>query len=200
MARFMVIRTTLVVGVLVLTTGCAQMVWVKDGATQQQFSADQFDCKQKSYTMVGGYNSNNLGALVVDAPGFFNECMQSKGYRAMSAEQYQRMTAKDAPGPQGDGWTEKTAQEYYEKERARILQENAATTTPASQQSFAQDVTEAKELLKKPSRTQAEEEALGKLYERLAPTNGTPVKHVEQSLTTEPCGGRYGVRCDTTTR
>lgn len=87
MNRFMVIRTTLVMGALVLSAGCVQPVWVKDGATQQQFSADQFDCKQKAYTMVGGYNTvNNFGALAVHAPGFFNECMQSKGYSL----QYQR--------------------------------------------------------------------------------------------------------------
>lgn len=75
------------VGMLLLTGCSSNMVWMKDGATQQQFQADQFDCKQKAYTMSGGYNSNNLGALVVSAPGFFNECMEAKGYRLMPQDQ-----------------------------------------------------------------------------------------------------------------
>jgi hypothetical protein len=96
--------SVVLVGMLLLT-GCAQHVWVKDGATQQQFSADQFDCKQKAYTMVGGYNSNNLGALVVDAPGFFNECMQSKGYQLTT----QTSANTPATAEENIAWLEKNA-------------------------------------------------------------------------------------------
>lgn len=69
------------IGLTMAMSGCTQMVWVKEGATPQQFNVDQFDCKQKAYTMVGGYDPvKNFGTLAVNAPGFFNECMQAKGY------------------------------------------------------------------------------------------------------------------------
>jgi len=86
----------MLVGMLLLTGCASNMVWVKDGATQEQFAADQFDCKQKAYTMVGGYHSNNIGALAVSAPGFFNECMQSKGYTLTTQQQQANVSV--------DGW------------------------------------------------------------------------------------------------
>ena len=80
---------------MAMLAGCgAQMMWVKEGATQQQFNADQFDCKQKAYTMAGGSSYQNVGAVVVDVPVFFRECMQAKGYSWQQA----------STTPQQDGW------------------------------------------------------------------------------------------------
>lgn len=83
---------SVMVGLLLMSTGCAeQSYWLKDGhegLDDRQFKADQFDCKQKSYTMVGGYDTvKNFGTLAVNAPGFFSECMESKGYSLVRESQ-----------------------------------------------------------------------------------------------------------------
>lgn len=63
-----------------ILTGCAQTMWVKQGATQQTFDADKFDCEQRVITMYGGYSQMGPGHAII-AGGDMKNCMRSKGYR-----------------------------------------------------------------------------------------------------------------------
>jgi hypothetical protein len=56
----------LLIGVLLLVTGCgAGTVWVKEGATAQDFERDKFDCEQRVVTMYGGYAHMDIGQAIV---------------------------------------------------------------------------------------------------------------------------------------
>jgi len=71
-----------------LVSGCAQTLYVKDGATSEQFQADQFDCEQKVVTMYGGYANMGPGHAVM-ARGDMKRCLAVKGYREMSYTEYE---------------------------------------------------------------------------------------------------------------
>lgn len=66
----------------VFMTGCsgAGFHWVKDGSSYEQTESDRFDCKQKVYTMYGGYTNMDIGHHII-AKGDMEQCMRVKGYR-----------------------------------------------------------------------------------------------------------------------
>lgn len=74
----------------VLLSGCSQTLYVKDGATPQQFQADQFECEQKVVTMYGGYAQMGVGHAIMARQDIMR-CMTSKGYREATEEDYKRV-------------------------------------------------------------------------------------------------------------
>lgn len=69
--------------VLLLSSACAQQLYIKQGATQQEFERDQFDCEQRVITMYGGYTQMGVGHAIM-ARSDIQRCMVTKGYRAIS--------------------------------------------------------------------------------------------------------------------
>lgn len=61
-----------------LLTGCGG-VWVKPGATQADFQADQFNCRALAYQMQGGISRTDLADTLIVADNM-SDCMRSKGY------------------------------------------------------------------------------------------------------------------------
>jgi uncharacterized membrane protein len=70
----MALRRPLLVSLItVFLVGCAsQNVWMKNGATQQDFYMDQGQCKAQGFSVASG----NL----YQAAYVFNACMQGKGW------------------------------------------------------------------------------------------------------------------------
>ena len=62
------------------SAGCSRTMMVKDGATQEQFQAEHFDCEQKVITMYGGYAQMGAGHAIM-ARGDIQRCLESKGWR-----------------------------------------------------------------------------------------------------------------------
>lgn len=74
-------------GILVITAGCgARPIWLKDGATAQDFERDRFDCEHKVVTMYGGYGQMGAGHAIL-AKDDMIRCMQAQGYRQATAEE-----------------------------------------------------------------------------------------------------------------
>ena len=59
--------------------GCAKRLYVKDGATPQQFEADRFDCEYKVVGMYGGYGQMGAGHAIL-ARDDMDRCIRSKGW------------------------------------------------------------------------------------------------------------------------
>lgn len=73
-------RITLLLCILVVgLTSCAKRLYVKEGATPEQFEADRFDCEHKVVTMYGGYAQMGLGHAIL-ARDDMDRCLRSKGY------------------------------------------------------------------------------------------------------------------------
>ena len=68
----------LILGLLLLLAGCAQNVWVKDSASDQDFAADSYRCERD--TRQSGYFGGGLIG-VANAQGFMNRCMVASGWR-----------------------------------------------------------------------------------------------------------------------
>lgn len=86
---------TLLVMICVLS-GCSQTLYVKEGATPQQFQADQFECEQKVITMYGGYAQMGPGHAVM-ARQDIARCLTTKGYREATAEEYKKARPTSTP-------------------------------------------------------------------------------------------------------
>lgn len=73
----------------VLLFGCAP-VWVKPGASQNDFAQDKYSCLQQSQQRVSGAYVNAYGGVASDKPvtneGLFNACMQSRGWSLQSRD------------------------------------------------------------------------------------------------------------------
>ncbi|MBX3305641.1 MAG: hypothetical protein KF751_06240 [Nitrospira sp.] len=71
----------------VFLAGCidpyANKIWVKHNGTLENFSADQYDCKAKVYTMMGGAANMNAGHYLF-LNGEIENCMNSKGYHLVT--------------------------------------------------------------------------------------------------------------------
>jgi membrane-associated protease RseP (regulator of RpoE activity) len=60
-------------------SGCASTVWVKDGATQQDFATDSYSC-ERDMRQSGYYGGGILGVL--NAQDFEARCMVAHGWRS----------------------------------------------------------------------------------------------------------------------
>jgi hypothetical protein len=95
----------LVSGVLAIValTGCAQKVWNKPGATQQDFQTDSYAC-EKDARQSGYFGGGLAGAI--NFQGFEARCMNAHGW-------YLEQQATYTPAPSGPGlnapvpWTAK---------------------------------------------------------------------------------------------
>jgi hypothetical protein len=62
MGSIMKIRMFAAIGAVMCLTGCAQVIWDKAGATQQDFAKDTYECERDM--RQGGYYGNGIvGAL-----------------------------------------------------------------------------------------------------------------------------------------
>jgi hypothetical protein len=77
----------------VLLSGCAQKVWVKPGATQEEFRMDRYQC-EKDVRQSGHFDSGFLGTMEMQQ--FFNECMNAKGY-FLQTQQTSRTYSEGSP-------------------------------------------------------------------------------------------------------
>ncbi len=77
-------RLPLLLVVGVLASGCAQTVWTKSGLTEAEFRADDYAC-ERDMRQSGYFGTGIAGAL--NAKGFRERCMQSKGYRKATEEE-----------------------------------------------------------------------------------------------------------------
>jgi hypothetical protein len=69
---------------LVLLTGCARSVWVKPGASQQDFANDRYTClqqsqQQRSAAQVNAYGGAASSGSYTNAD-LFNACMNAAGW------------------------------------------------------------------------------------------------------------------------
>lgn len=102
-------RFLLIAAAAVLAAGCAQPVWVKPGASQNDFAGDRYACMQDSQQRVGGAVVNQFGGsatnTVVTNGNLFGSCMNAKGWYLTrpSTPQTQNPTAgatpSNAPAP-----------------------------------------------------------------------------------------------------
>ncbi len=60
-----------------LLAGCASIVWTKPDFTEEEFRVDRYAC-ERDMRQSGYYGTGLAGAL--NAQGFFDRCMESKGY------------------------------------------------------------------------------------------------------------------------
>ena len=65
-------RTALVAALGLVLAGCGQMVWVKPGASNQDFYMDRGQCQAQAFGVPG---ASNLQIALV-----YNSCMQGKGW------------------------------------------------------------------------------------------------------------------------
>ncbi len=77
-------------------SSCGQTLYMKDGATPQEFQSDQFDCEQKVITMYGGYANMGPGHAIM-ARQDIHRCLTTKGYREATAEEYKQARLPSAP-------------------------------------------------------------------------------------------------------
>lgn len=82
-------------GSFLAVTGCAEKVWVKDGASQQDFKRDSYSC-ERDMRQSGYYGSGLLGAVA--AMEFSNRCMEAAGY-SMQQQPTQATTISPASTP-----------------------------------------------------------------------------------------------------
>ena len=59
--------------------GCAPTVWVKPGASQQDYNVDSYGC-EKDARQSGYFGTGLVGAL--NMRKFYNECMVAHGWAA----------------------------------------------------------------------------------------------------------------------
>lgn len=91
-------------GVLLLTTGCAQTVWMhRDHDSQSRFEQDQRECQYDSvkYGQAQGYYQTGVGAGFADAMRkneVLMACMQSKGYYLENIDKAREIRAQQVNG------------------------------------------------------------------------------------------------------
>lgn len=112
-----------------LMAGCAQTVWLKPGASQDDFSRDRYGCMQESQQRVGGAVVNQFGGsatnTVVTNGQLFGSCMNSRGWYLTQRNQ---QTAS-APSPSA-------APNPIAASEAKVVQARAATCAKPEYQSI----------------------------------------------------------------
>ena len=72
-------RASLLAAFYVLASaGCTRSVWTKAAFTEEEFRADDYSC-ERDMRQSGYFGTGWVGAL--NAKGFYERCMQAKGYR-----------------------------------------------------------------------------------------------------------------------
>ena len=79
---------------VLLTAACSHTVFVKEGASQQQFNADKSDCEQTVVTMYGDYAQMQMGDAMMARDDDWRRCMFIKGYRETAEQEAKRDTDK----------------------------------------------------------------------------------------------------------
>ena len=70
------------IGCVVGVAGCAPKVWVKPGATDQDFASDSYIC-EKDARQSGYFGTGVVGAVNMDS--FMSRCMVAHGYRQQTS-------------------------------------------------------------------------------------------------------------------
>lgn len=83
----------LIVSTFLFLGGCAQKVFVKSGASTQDFATDRYLC-ERDVRQSGEYGTGLAGAMEVQ--GYFNRCMSAHGWGLQDKEQVTRTTAPQA--------------------------------------------------------------------------------------------------------
>ena len=94
------------IGVVFMLTACAPTLFMKPGATPQDFEAESFQCKMQVMTAMGGFQNMDLSTAFLTRQQI-RVCIESKGWREVSS---QEIAAR------------------HQVETARIRQESAALT------------------------------------------------------------------------
>ncbi len=90
------------VGVLIAfacsLTGCATVYWTKSGFNQADWDRDRYECERDM--RQSGYYGNDLAAVLSgNTPeGFFERCLQAKGYYKTQATYQTEMPSRATPG------------------------------------------------------------------------------------------------------
>ncbi len=63
--------------VLLISSGCARFVWIKSGATQQDFARDSYEC-ERDMRQSRYFGGGIAGAL--NAQAFQERCMVARGW------------------------------------------------------------------------------------------------------------------------
>jgi hypothetical protein len=83
------VRLFLLLAFVALSEGCGQTIWTKQGGTEQEYRVDAYAC-ERDMRQSGYYGGGIAGAL--NAKGFYERCMMSKGYHKATKEEI------DSPG------------------------------------------------------------------------------------------------------
>ena len=75
MTKFGKVLSAIVLSVAL--NGCAQTVWLKPGASQQDFASDRYSC-ERDVRQSGYYGGGLMGAINME--NFFNQCMGAHGW------------------------------------------------------------------------------------------------------------------------
>jgi hypothetical protein len=74
---------TLIAVSLVLLAGCTRMMWVKPGATDQEFLRDKYECERDA-RQSGYFGTGVVGAT--NMTDFAKQCMRARGYQYVPAD------------------------------------------------------------------------------------------------------------------
>ena len=81
-------RIILAVLIAVTLGGCAQYMWVKNGATDAEFRKDRYEC-ERDMRQSGYYGGGLYGAL--NMMEFGEQCMRARGYQKTQADASARL-------------------------------------------------------------------------------------------------------------
>lgn len=85
-------------GIAFILAGCAKPLWLKPGASQEDFGRDKYECMQHSQQRVSGTYVNAYGGAstnkIITNEGLFNACMNSKGWTLQSTSSIEQAQAQ----------------------------------------------------------------------------------------------------------
>ena len=91
-------KKTLTIASALFLCSCSQPLWVKPGASQQDFGVDKYQCMQQAQQRVSGTYVNAYGGAssnkVITNEGLFDACMNSKGWSLQSSNTLERSAAQ----------------------------------------------------------------------------------------------------------
>ena len=80
----------------VALNGCAQSVWLKPGASQQDFASDRYSC-ERDVRQSGYYGTGLMGAINME--NFFNQCMGAHGWSLHEVASPSSSSSSSGPRP-----------------------------------------------------------------------------------------------------
>ena len=91
-------KKILIIASALFIYGCSQPLWVKPGASQQDFGIDKYQCMQQSQQRVSGTYVNAYGGAssnkVITNEGLFDACMNSRGWTLQSSNSLEKSSAQ----------------------------------------------------------------------------------------------------------